>query len=98
MDGASGDIDIQEMLQLQLSEVELLSSMYPNEGEMVLDDPMAVPELQDFVDAKIPYDNVQSRIGFTVKIQPGNEKVCLFFTDWKQFFLGQMLAYVYENK
>ena len=77
MEGASDDIDLQEMLQLQLSEVELLSSMYPNDGELVLDDPMAVPEIQDYVDGKIPYDNVQSRIGFTVKIQDGSEKVCV---------------------
>ncbi|ESO88493.1 hypothetical protein LOTGIDRAFT_165633 [Lottia gigantea] len=62
------EIDIKEMLELQLAEVEMLKSMFPQKGEFVLDDEYAVREIQAYVDGDILLDSPESRIGFTVHI------------------------------
>lgn len=43
---------MEECLELQLSEVELLSSMYPGQGEMVLDNPAAVDIVRSHLDGE----------------------------------------------
>ncbi len=63
--------DLVEMLGLQLSEVEMLACMFPNSGEFVMDDPLAVSDVQQFVDGDVKYDNLSSRIGFIVKLKLG---------------------------
>ena len=64
----SPSVDVVETLSLQLSEVEMLSSMFPDGREFTLDDPGGVAEIQGFVDGQIDADSLQSRIGFTVKL------------------------------
>ena len=67
------DVDLREMLQLQLSEVEMLSSMFANPGEFLLEDPTCLAEIQEFTDASVSYDKIQSRIGFTVKVNRNDD-------------------------
>ena len=67
-----------EHLSLQLSEAEMLSSMFPNPGEFRLDDPGCIPEIQAFVDGALAYDKLQSRIGFSIKLQTGEEQQVCF--------------------
>ena len=65
-------IDIRETLSLQLAEVEMLHSMFANDGEFVLDDPTAVPDIQSLVDGVIERNLLHSRIRFTVKLLIGD--------------------------
>ncbi|KAK6168476.1 hypothetical protein SNE40_021000 [Patella caerulea] len=63
----SETVNIKEMLNLQVAEVEMLKSMYPQKGEFVLDDEYAVREIQAFVDGDLDCEP-ENRIGFTVNI------------------------------
>ena len=69
--GEESEVDVSEMLQLQMSEVEMLCSMFPSPGEFAIDDPLAVGEIQQFVEGNIAYDLLQSRIGFVLKLDVG---------------------------
>ena len=68
-------VDVTETLQLQLAEIEMLESMFPNTGELRLDDTMAAINIQAFLDGKMKYDYLHTRFGFTLKIAPENCKV-----------------------
>ncbi len=57
------------MLELQLSEVEMLQSMFPSPGEFKMDNgPEALEEIQAFIDGKIKAEYLESRLGFIVNI------------------------------
>ncbi len=72
------EADVVEMLELQLSEVEMLECMFPNPGEFEMDDPAAVSEIREFIDKKLDYDLLSCRIGFTIKLNiDENDKVIL---------------------
>lgn len=75
LDDENPDINISEMLELQLSEIDMISSMFPNPGELRLDDSSAVPSIKAFLDGKIKYEDLLVRIGFTLKIVPEGSKV-----------------------
>ena len=75
-DGDDCQICIREMLDLQLSELEMLQSMFPNSDEFSLDDPVVMTEIREFLDGKIAYDYLNGRIGFCIKLSPGDQKVC----------------------
>lgn len=62
------EIDVAEMLQLQVSEIEMLASMFPGVDEFVIDDPLANSEIQSFIDGRLEYDLLQSRFGFLLKL------------------------------
>ena len=66
--GEMATADLEETLSLQLSEVEMLTSMFPDNTEFTLDDPNGVSEIQLFIDGQIDLDNLQSRIGFVIKL------------------------------
>lgn len=55
-------------LDLQLSEVDMLISMFPDQEEFKLDDPCAVAEVKSYVEGNMSYDELQSRIGFTLNL------------------------------
>lgn len=59
--------ELSEMLSLQLTEFEMLTSMFPNDGELVLDDPASIIEIQDFTNGTS--DNVPSRLDFVVNLK-----------------------------
>jgi len=59
--------DIYESLQLQLSELEMLISMFPNEGELCLTDPAVVSEIQDFLSKTIAQNDVQ-KLEYTIHL------------------------------
>ena len=69
MDAEPVEVDLKEMLSLQLAEVEMLTSMFPSDGEFVLDDPGAPAELLSYVDGELEYGGVTTRVGFTLKMQ-----------------------------
>jgi hypothetical protein len=72
---SADNTDVREMLELQLAEVEMLESMFSNPGEFVLDSKTALEELRAFVDGVINYDTLQTRIGFTIRLNVSTEKV-----------------------
>lgn len=45
-------------LELQLSELEMLSSMFPNDSEFQIIDPGVVSDMQDFIAGKINLSEV----------------------------------------
>ena len=65
-------IELRETLALQLAEVEMLASMYANDGELAMDDPTAVPDIQSFIDGNSEYSQLNSRIRFTLKLHVGD--------------------------
>ncbi|XP_064637680.1 tRNA-queuosine alpha-mannosyltransferase-like [Lineus longissimus] len=66
--------EVREMLELQISEVEMLASMFPNPGEFCPEeDGDAVLFIQKYLDGKLKYELLLHRIGFTIKF---SEDVC----------------------
>ena len=65
-----------ECLELQLSEVEMLQSMYPD--ELSLDDPMALSDIQDFINGKIDYDSLNSRVGLSIQLEIGEDEKVVY--------------------
>ena len=70
------EANITEMLELQMSEVEMLRSMFPDTKEFKLDDPMALVNIQGFLSGSIKYEYLYDRIGFTVHLEIDCPKVC----------------------
>lgn len=76
-------VDVLQMLELQTSEIEMLQSMFPNSGEMELDDKTALVNIRNFLIGKIKYEYLYSRLGFRIKIAQKDckstiELVCQF--------------------
>ena len=61
--------DVESTLSLQVAELEMLSSMFPGAGELEMDDNTALAQVQSFVAGHLPYDALQARLGFTIKLQ-----------------------------
>ncbi|XP_053312452.1 RWD domain-containing protein 2B [Spea bombifrons] len=57
-----------EEAEAQLSELELLSSMFPSEDEFVVTDQLALAELRDYVEKQTPL-TLASKIEFTVNVR-----------------------------
>ena len=66
-------INVKDMLELQLSEMEMLTSMYPDPNELKIEDPLALPQIRSFLDGNIKYEYLYSRIGFTAYLYPKPE-------------------------
>ncbi|XP_033742104.1 RWD domain-containing protein 2B-like [Pecten maximus] len=64
------EVDIRDMLELQLSEVEMLTSMFPSKEEFKMDDPCTVSAVKSFLDGQIRYEFLHKRVGFSVKVTP----------------------------
>lgn len=67
--------DVAAMLELQVSEVEMLTSMFPNKAEFSLDDPTAVKIIQSFLDGQVKYEYLHKRIGFSLHVNPEGSRV-----------------------
>ncbi|XP_041368981.1 RWD domain-containing protein 2B-like [Gigantopelta aegis] len=74
MEDVAVTADLKDLLELQLSEVEMLASMFPNPGEFSLDSRSALADVQAFVEGKIQYQYLRTRIGFTVRIAADSNK------------------------
>lgn len=44
--------ELTDMLRMQLTEVEMLQSMFSNPGEFCIDDPSVIADMNDYVDEK----------------------------------------------
>lgn len=74
-EGDSPGCDLTAMLELQVSEIEMLTSMFPDKGEFSLDDPTALQKIRSFLDGHIKYDYLHKRIGFSLHIHPEGSHV-----------------------
>lgn len=61
-----------ESLRLQLSEVEMLESMFPNEEEFRLEDPGVLVDVQEFISRKSKV--LPSRLSFFLKVESAEGK------------------------
>ena len=69
--------NVVEMLQLQLSEYEMLQSMFPGDNELKIDDGASLIHIKSFVDGDSKYEYLHSRLGFSLNIASEDCKVCL---------------------
>uniref|UniRef100_A0A0B6ZYV7 RWD domain-containing protein n=1 Tax=Arion vulgaris TaxID=1028688 RepID=A0A0B6ZYV7_9EUPU len=60
-------------LDLQLTEVDMLTSMYANHGEFTLDDPIALELIRAVVSGDLSLDELENRLGFIIKVVVENE-------------------------
>ncbi|XP_074651190.1 RWD domain-containing protein 2B-like [Tubulanus polymorphus] len=85
-DGKIDDCTAKEMLKIQLQELEMLESMFPD--EFTMEDPAAKIYVNNFVIGNIPYDSIKDvRLALTMKIEEcgeikGIELVCQFPHDY----------------
>lgn len=56
-----------EQAEAQLSELDLLASMFPGEGELIVNDQLAVAELKDCIEKK-SMEGRSSKVYFTVNV------------------------------
>ena len=54
-------------LELQLSELEMLNSMFPNDGELELADPGVISDIQDFLQGKLDRSEL-SKLQYTINL------------------------------
>lgn len=54
-------------VELQLSELEMLNSMFPNQGELELVDPGVITDLQDFLLGKLEREKL-SKLEYTINL------------------------------
>lgn len=70
-----------EELELQLSEIEMLKSMYPGPGEITMDGDTLVENVQRYVDG--PREVLPKQLAYTIKLNIETQQVCislLFFS------------------
>ncbi|XP_078674498.1 RWD domain-containing protein 2B-like [Branchiostoma floridae x Branchiostoma belcheri] len=60
--------DLTSVLELQLSEIELLGSMFPGQGELVLDHPATLADVRQYVDGQTDAPPA-ARLEFTVNLK-----------------------------
>lgn len=58
--------NLEEMLRLQLSEVEMLQSIFPNPGEFCVCDYSVIADINEFLDGKCSF--YPSRLDFTINL------------------------------
>ena len=64
----------QENVQKQLAEIELISSIYSNTNEFIIEDPIAVSEAESFlVNNEFPKRSLGYIIKFSVSIKESND-------------------------
>lgn len=83
--------DVENNIELQLSELEMLSSMFPNKGELELIDPGVISDLHDFLSGKLGRDKI-SKLEYNinlhimeVRIIKTEENICFFNSQSHQF-------------
>lgn len=94
--------DVAAMLELQVSEVEMLTSMFPDKAEFSLDDPTAVKNIQSFLEGQIKYEYLHKRIGFSLHVHPEGSQVhsqqCYIYVCYEifsqTFFMGLVLKLI----
>ena len=59
--------EVAQNLELQLSELEMLNSMFPNNGELELADPGVISDIQDYLQEKLDIFEV-SKLQYTVNL------------------------------
>jgi len=59
-------------LEMQLSELEMLNSMFPNDGELKLSDPGAISDIQDFLAGKCSSTDLTT-LSFTIHLTSASE-------------------------
>ncbi|XP_067125208.1 RWD domain-containing protein 2A [Centruroides vittatus] len=67
------DCSLIDLLALQLTEVDMLISMYPSRDEFKLDDLSVIDEIKSFIDGKT--DTLPPRMDFTLHLNIGEEKL-----------------------
>lgn len=69
--------NLEEMLRIQLSELEMIQSMFSNPGEFCIDDPSVIADINDFLDGKT--NAFPPRLDFTINLVIGKAKfeVCV---------------------
>lgn len=67
---------VENCIELQLSEFEMLGSMFPNMGELELTDPGVISDLQDFLAGRLPRDKI-SKLEYNINLTIMEAKVII---------------------
>jgi hypothetical protein len=84
--------DVENNIELQLSELEMLGSMFPNKGELELIDPGVISDLHDFLSGKLGRDKVP-KLEYNINLNI--IEVRIFKTKKKYFF---KLSSIYRQR
>ena len=74
------DSKVRDNLQLQLSELEMLNSMFPNPGELELVDPGAVSDINDFLSGRCGLQDL-TKLSYTIRLNV--QEVWQVCSRWK---------------
>jgi hypothetical protein len=58
---------VENNIELQLSELEMLGSMFPNKDELELTDPEVISDLNDFLSGKLGRENI-SKLEYNINL------------------------------
>jgi hypothetical protein len=58
---------VENNIELQLSELEMLGSMFPNKDELELTDPGVISDLNDFLSGKLGRENI-SKLEYNINL------------------------------
>ncbi|CAL4125277.1 unnamed protein product, partial [Meganyctiphanes norvegica] len=70
--------ELTSMIELQLSEIDMLQSMFPGPGEIIVDSPLAIPELKDFVEGKLK--ELPARLEYSINLDVGTGRLEISLT------------------
>lgn len=84
--------DVENNIELQLSELEMLGSMFPNKGELELIDPGVISDIHDFLSGKLGRDKVP-KLEYNINLNI--IEVRIFKTKKKCFF---KLSSIYRQR
>lgn len=73
-----------EQAEAQLSELDLLASMFPGENELIMNDQLALAELKDCIE-KRTMEGRSSKVYFTINmsLDISEEAMVIQFCFWK---------------
>lgn len=80
-----------EQAEAQLSELDLLASMFPGENELIVNDQLALAELKDCIE-KRTMEGRSSKVYFTlnVKLDVSEETTVIHFAFWRTESLSRL--------
>ncbi|GLH01094.1 RWD domain-containing protein 2A [Gryllus bimaculatus] len=69
--------NLEEMLRIQLSELEMLQSMFSNPGEFCIDDPSVIADINEFLDGKTNAYPPRLDFAINITIDKAKFEVCV---------------------
>ena len=69
------NIKLDDCLHMQLSEIEMLQSMFPSSNEFSLDESVVLSEIEDCLEDELKLKTLRTRICFCLKLKSRDHQV-----------------------